>query len=106
MENNFIFTRINELCIENNFSMYKLSKESGVALSTLSGIFSGNHLPSIPTLLKVCKTFNITLSDFFAIERSPYTLTEADMQLISAIKSLSFVKRKFLDAYITALINS
>jgi len=61
-----ILLRIKELLKRRNWTIYKLSKLSGVSQSTLSNLFKRNNAPTISTLESICKTFGITLSQFFS----------------------------------------
>ena len=45
---------------------YKLSKECGLAQSTIGNIFRRNTVPSLTTLETICRGFGITMSQFFA----------------------------------------
>jgi transcriptional regulator with XRE-family HTH domain len=67
--------RLEQLMEERGWSMYKLSKESGLSESTIRNLFKRNTTPSIETLKIICKSFGITLSQFFAegemVEMSP-----------------------------------
>lgn len=67
--------RIRKLLEAQDWTKYKLGKESGLAQSTITNIFNHNTEPSIVTLEAICKAFGITLSQFFAddemIELSP-----------------------------------
>ena len=58
--------RLQQLLRERGWTEYKLSKECGLAQSTIGNIFRRNTLPSIATLETICKGFGITLSQFFA----------------------------------------
>ena len=58
--------RLQQLLRERGWTEYKLSKECGLAQSTIGNIFRRNTLPSIATLEMICKGFGITLSQFFA----------------------------------------
>ena len=58
--------RLQQLMDERGWSMYRLSKESGLSESTIRNLFKRNTSPSIETLEMVCKGFGITLSQFFA----------------------------------------
>lgn len=58
--------RIKELLVESGWTMYKLSKASGISQSTLSNMFSQNNDPSISTLENICRGFGLNLSQFFA----------------------------------------
>jgi len=67
--------RLEQLMRERGWSMYKLSKESGLSESTIRNLFKRNTTPSIETLKIICKSFGITLAQFFAegemVEMSP-----------------------------------
>lgn len=103
MEENIVLIRLRELCEKNNISFYRLSKESGVALSTISSLYSQNHYPSIPTLGRLCTGLNMTLSDFFLLEQKPNHITEQDRIMMNRINSLSPEQKKYLTAYIEGL---
>ena len=67
--------RLQQLLQERGWTEYKLSKECGLAQSTIGNIFRRNTLPSIATLETICNGFGITMSQFFAegdtVELSP-----------------------------------
>ncbi len=58
--------RLRQLLQERGWTEYKLSKQCGLAQSTIGNIFRRNTIPSIETLETICKGFGITLSQFFA----------------------------------------
>ena len=58
--------RLQQLLQERGWTEYKLSKECGLAQSTIGNIFRRNTVPSISTLEAICSGFGITLSQFFA----------------------------------------
>lgn len=68
--------RLQQLLRERGWTEYKLSKECGLAQSTIGNIFRRNTVPSVATLETICKAFGITMSQFFAetdmVELSPY----------------------------------
>ena len=63
-----VLKRINKLRLEKNWSVYRLSVESGIPQSTLTNMFNRETLPSITTLEMLCNAFGITLSEFFLEE--------------------------------------
>lgn len=67
--------RLNQILQMQGWSRYRLSKESGLSESTITNIFTRGNIPTISTLEIICKSMNITLSQFFAegdmIELSP-----------------------------------
>ena len=105
MEENIVLMRLRELCEKNNISFYRLAKDSGVALSTISSLYAQNHYPSIPTLNRLCDGLNMTLSDFFLLEPKPNRLTEEDRRIINRINHLCYEQKKYLTAYIDGLSN-
>ena len=58
--------RLHQLLKERGWTEYKLSKECGLAQSTIGNIFRRNTIPSVATLETICSGFGITLSQFFA----------------------------------------
>ena len=58
--------KIKQLLAQRGWSAYRLSKNSGLAESTITNILKRNTVPSIPTLEAICKGFGITISQFFA----------------------------------------
>jgi len=91
-----ILGRIKQLLDDRDWSMYKLSKASGVAQSTLSNMFSRNNVPSIGTLEDICKGFGITLSQFFATGSEPVSLDSEQVELLERWAALSEEQKKAL----------
>ena len=60
--------RLRQLLQERGWTEYRLSKECGLAQSTIGNIFRRNTVPSVATLETICQGFGITLSQFFAQE--------------------------------------
>lgn len=58
--------RLRQLLRGRGWTEYKLSKECGLAQSTIGNIFRRNTVPSVATLETACKGFGIALSQFFA----------------------------------------
>lgn len=81
--------RIRKLLDDRNWSMYKLSKLSGISQSTLSNMFIRNNDPSISTLEEICKAFGITLSQFFANEGELVVLTKEQSEMLEKWSTLS-----------------
>lgn len=58
--------RLQQLLRERGWTEYKLSRECGLAQSTIGNISRRNTVPSVATLETICKGFGITMSQFFA----------------------------------------
>ena len=52
MEQNYVLTRIREMLDQRNWSLYKLSQETGIPYSSLNSLFQKNNQPTISTLEK------------------------------------------------------
>ena len=97
--------KIKQLLAQRGWTAYRLSKNSGLAESTITNILKRNTVPSIPTLEAICKGFGITISQFFAdgemIEITPdiseliqyYTVLSPDQKVI-AIQLLKYMNHK------------
>lgn len=59
-------TRIKELMDERGWTIYELSKRSGLAQTTISNMWKRNTEPTIPSLRAICNAFGITIAQFFA----------------------------------------
>lgn len=70
-----IHKRLRQLQNDRGWSEYRLAKESGLSVSTISNIFRRNTVPSIATLEAICNGYGITMAQFFAegdmVELSP-----------------------------------
>lgn len=56
-----MFERIEQLMMENNVSAYKLSKETGIAQSTLSSWKNQNKIPRVDLLQKIADYFGVEI---------------------------------------------
>lgn len=61
-----VIYRINSLCDKRGYTIYELSKLSGIAQSTLNEIMQGRSArPRIDTITKICLGLGIPVKDFF-----------------------------------------
>ena len=71
---------------ERNWSLYDLAAHAEMKPTTISTWYNSSSIPSIPSLVKICDAFQITLSEFFAkaegSESVPVVLTPQQMQVI------------------------
>ena len=86
-EENFCIKRIRELMEKNGYNTYRLAKQSGISLSTLSSMFEHNTEPRIETLEKICSACNISVAQFF--ERSSRDLSSEQSKVLDLYDSLS-----------------
>ena len=84
--------RLRQLLRERGWSEYKLSKECGLAQSTIGNVFRRNTVPSVATLETICRGFGITMSQFFA-EADMVELTPDMKELFDCWVSLTPVQK-------------
>ena len=68
---------------------YQLAERSGLPQSTISSWYRKNMIPTVPSLEKICNAFGITLSQLFATEDAPVSLTTSQQKLIEAWTKLN-----------------
>ena len=101
---NYIITRIEQLCKRKNISRYRLSQESGIAQSSISTLLNRKRVPTIQTLEKICEGFDITLAQFFAGDEEIPDLTADQKQLLSDWNALDEHQKELVKAYIQGII--
>ena len=67
---------------ERGWTEYQLAERSGLPQSTISSWYRRNMVPTVPSLEKVCAAFGITLSQLFAEDGEPVTLTASQRELL------------------------
>ena len=95
--------RIRGLCTERNWSYYQLSKASGIPYSTLNTMLHKEHMPSLPTLQKLCQGFGISMAEFFEPGRNQRGLTENQRQCLSLFTSLPAKDQELALAFMKGL---
>lgn len=58
--------RLEKILKRQKWTKYRLAKECSLPQATISNIFHRGTTPSISTLETICKTLNISLSEFFS----------------------------------------
>ena len=93
---------IKELMEARNWTLYELSKRSGIAQTTLQNMWKRNTEPSIPTLIELCKAFDITLAQFFS-EGSSVELTPKQYDFFLHWSNLSEEQKDILLALVKSI---
>ena len=105
MREEYVLKRVTELREERHWSLYRLAKESDISYSTLSNTFQRNNVPSIPTMIRVCDGFGITLSQFFDEGGMDVKqLSVADQKLLAEFHRLPRDDKKLVIAYMQGLL--
>lgn len=84
-----ILEKITTLREDRHWTEYQLAEKSGLTQSTISSWYRKNLLPTIPSLMKICDAFEITLSHFF-LEDSDQSvvLNEHQLELLTVASKL------------------
>lgn len=84
-----ILEEITRLRQERKWSEYDLATRSGLSQSTISTWYRKDQVPTIRSLEKICKGFDITLSQFFAEGTDAVFLTGEQREMLDRWSSLS-----------------
>lgn len=71
-----VMGRIKELCASRSWTYYRLAKEADIPYSSLSTMIHKAYVPSVPSLMKICNGFGITLAQFFSQEDDTAKLSQ------------------------------
>lgn len=105
MQEHDIIKRIISICEARSWTIYRLAKESGITYSTLCTMLHKANAPSIPTLIKICNGFDITLSDFFNENQDRAMLSDSQKEHLIQWNSLSAENQVIVGKYIDYLIS-
>lgn len=99
MGENDILEKIRTYMKLQNWTLYRLAKESEIPYTSLHSMFEKNTQPTLPTLRKICSGLGISLSDFFADDLhpvSPNKYTEDELELLEMYRHLSAKDKKLV----------
>lgn len=99
-----VLKKITELRTERHWTEYQLAEASGLTQSTISSWYRKNMLPTLPSLIKICDAFNISVSQFFLEDSTQaILLNEKQIQLIEAASKLNADQYKALLTFLQTL---
>ena len=84
-----VLSKIAMLRERRNWTIWKLSEESGVDQSTISAWYKKGRSPSVSSLEKICDAFNITMSQFFAESGTAIELMTSQQEMLENWNALS-----------------
>lgn len=84
-----IIDKIEELRKQRNWTIYRLSLESGIPQTTLATMKTRNTPVKIDALQSICEAFGITLAQFFLEDEGVEILSEQEKLLIERFRNLS-----------------
>ena len=103
MRDKDVIGHIKALCVERNWSYYKLAAKANIPYSTLNNMLHRSNIPTIPTLQKICDGLGISLSDFFADSPQSANLTSSQSELLDLFSTLRHDDKQLLVAYAKGL---
>lgn len=98
-----VTARINELCKARSWTYYRLAKESGIPYSTLNTMLRKTYVPTVPSLMRLCDGFGITLAQFFDEGDETATLTQQEKKCLAQWELLDAHGRELALAYMEGL---
>lgn len=98
-----VLERIHELCQARSWTYYRLAKESGIPYSTLSTMLHKTYVPTVPSLMKICNGFGITLAQFFSLDSETAKLTEAQRKCLAHWEALDKQSQELALAFMDGL---
>lgn len=83
-----LLDKLTELRDNRNWSNYRVAKESGLPVSTVSNIYKRKTAPQFYTLCLICNGFGISLSDFFCGDKKFISLDQREKEFLKLINQL------------------
>ena len=99
----YIPLRLSELCKKHDYTRYRLSQLTGMSQTALAKIFSGESIPTIPTLEKLCDALGITLAQFFTKDGVLPDLTEEQRKILEIWDSLESREKEIMFSFVQSL---
>lgn len=88
--------RVRQLMDERHWTEYRLAKETGLPLSTITNMFRRQNAPTIPTLEMICRGFGITLSQFFSASHNMVELSDEQIKMFDQWAKLTPRQKELL----------
>ena len=98
-----VLKRILDLRLERGWSEYRLSVEAEIPQTTISSWFRKQICPTVPSIEKICKAYNITLAQFFNESSEPVTLTEKQREIVERFSKLDEKQQDALIMFLSSL---
>jgi len=79
------YMRLEQLLEHNNWTLYRLSQESGIPTSTIYNLRSRKSEPKMETFLRIVKGFHISVEQYEDLNYIPKTYTGQQIELIELV---------------------
>lgn len=90
-----------------HWSNYDLASHAGIKPTTISSWYRKNIVPTVPTLLKICDAFGITLTEFFSVvesgEREAVVLTHEQAEMLEKWSALRPEQKEAVDHLLSTM---
>ncbi len=100
-----ILQKIKQLRLAHNWSEYELSLQSGIPQNTISAWYRRSQTPTIYSLEKICKAFDIPLSTLLSEANELVELSDTDREFLKQINQLTPSQKEyflqFLESFFT-----
>lgn len=100
-----ILQKIKQLRLAHNWTEYELSLQSGIPQNTISAWYRKGQTPTIYSLEKICKAFDISLSALLSQENELIALSDTDHEFLKQINQLTPSQKEyflqFLESFFT-----
>ena len=98
-----VMGRIKALCETRSWTYYRLAKESDIPYSSLNTMLHKTYIPTVPSLMKICNGFGITLSQFFSPEDETVKLSKREKECLARWGQLDQRSQDLALAYMDGL---
>ena len=99
----YIPLRITELCEKRGYTKYRLSQLTDMSQTALANIINQKSVPTVVTLERICKAFDITLAQFFTEDGGRLNLTEEQNEILEIWDGLETKEREIFLSFIRSL---
>lgn len=107
MKEEYVLLRIRQLINEREWTFYRLAKQADISYSTLNNMFQRGNVLSIPTLLRICDGFDITMSEFFDEDGAEAEqMSISDQNILADFHRLKEQDQKLVIVYMHGLLKT
>lgn len=88
--------RFERMCEERGTTPYKIARYSGLSSSTVSCFLSGKTIPKLDTMLMLCNSLGISMTDIFDEREVIDQQTQEEKDIIESYRNLPEQKKEWL----------
>lgn len=91
-----IAQKFKQLCDARGTTPYKIATQAGLSTSTISCFLSGKTIPKLDTMLMLCNSLGISMTDIFDEREVIGQQTQAEKDIIESYRNLPEQKKEWL----------